>query len=69
MARQALRSGGGAGGADDLNLGMGGRIAKFPRAVAIGGNDAALRIDQHRAHRHLAAQGGGTGLIKGLIHM
>jgi hypothetical protein len=47
---------------DGEKLGVGRGVRKFARAVARGGEDAAVRRDEDGAHRHLAPVGGGAGL-------
>jgi FkbM family methyltransferase len=62
MAGQTFRPGRGAGRAQDKDFGMRGRVGQFARAVAGLRHHPAGGVQHHRAHRHLAARGGGAGL-------
>ena len=57
------------GGANGEDLGMGSRIVQLSCAVPRLRNHPARRIGQHRAHRHLAARGGGAGFAQREGHM
>ncbi len=54
----------GGGGADRQELGMGGGIAPLDDAVAVPGQDLAVRRQQHGADRHLAPERGGLGFFE-----
>jgi hypothetical protein len=49
------------------DLRMGGRVAEFERAVAVGGQHLAV-AHEHGANGHLAARGGAAGFLQGQIH-
>lgn len=68
-AGQAFGPKRGTGLADCDDFGMGGGVGKLARAIAGTGQHPAIGPDQHRAHGHLAAQGGCAGLIQRLGHM
>lgn len=69
MSRQPLGPERRTGGADHEYLGMGRGIGKFPRPVAGARNDLPCRIDQHRTHRNLAAEGSSFCFGERYIHM
>ncbi len=63
--RRALRR---RGRAQRQHLGMGRRVGELQDAVAGGGKDRALRVDDGGADRHFAARGGALGLGEGERH-
>ncbi len=69
MARQALASRCGTGGAQREDFRMRCRVVQFARAIARLRHDPPLWVNHHGPHRHLAAQGRGARLLQRCHHM
>ena len=66
--RQPRFAAGGTGGADCQHFRMRRRVAELLRAIAGAGQHPALRIHNHRAHRHLAPGRGGARFLQRQRH-